>query len=254
VKGREALAAHLPWLRAAGGFWVGALILGSFGAALAALLAVDQRLPAWSGPAQAVAGAVGFVWAAQFYWRRGEYRARWGAQAYRHAFTRHMLTGAPVMFAAIAHTGWLPGERALGGWASLAVQAAGLYFALTGALLYLRSYQVFGVDNVAALYVYVPAGSRLVTSSIYAVLRHPAYGGLARVGLGLGLWNSAWLGLALGLLTPLGLAAWLRWVEEPELLERFGAGYAAYRRQAPALWPRFGGEGRLLRFLIGLPA
>ncbi len=48
----------------------------------------------------------------------------------------------------------------------------GLYLALSGALLYVRSYVVFGVDYLAALYVYFPAEGRIVVFSLHAQLQH----------------------------------------------------------------------------------
>jgi protein-S-isoprenylcysteine O-methyltransferase Ste14 len=49
---------------------------------------------------------------------------------------------------------------------------------------------------------------------------------------------------------PVGLTLWLRLVEEPELIERFGQGYATYRRNVPAFWPKPRDAGKFLRFLI----
>lgn len=49
---------------------------------------------------------------------------------------------------------------------------------------------------------------------------------------------------------PIGLTIWLRLAGEPELIERFGEGYAEYRRRVPAFWPRLGDAGRFARFLV----
>ena len=250
MKGQEVLAAHVPELQEGRGPLIVGIILAAFSAASAALLAVDRLGPAWSGAGQVLALSLGFLWSAQFYWRRREYQARWGSLAYRNAFARHMLLGVPVMFAAIAHTPYLPGEPIRFGWAAPLVWLAGLYLALTGALLYVRSYGVFGVDRLAALYVYFPAEGRLVNSSIYGILRHPAYSGLVRIGLALGLWGGTWLSLPVGLFMPIGLTLWLRLVEEPELIERFGARYAEYRKSVPAFWPRARDASAFLKFLI----
>jgi protein-S-isoprenylcysteine O-methyltransferase Ste14 len=43
---------------------------------------------------------------------------------------------------------------------------------------------------------------------------------------------------------------WLRLVEEPELIERFGQRYATYHRNVPAFWPRLGDARKYLQFLI----
>ena len=214
------------------------IALACFAAASAALLLVDTRWPQWTLAGQAGVIGLGFLLAGQFFWRRREYRARYGERAYRQAFLRFMLPGLPLMFAAIFHTLYLPGERLWSGPAALAAVLLGVYLALTGGLLYVRAYQYFGTDNLSMLYVYFPAEGRMVSSAIYAVLRHPAYSGAVRLGLAFGLWRGTPFSLLFGLFMPIGLTFWLRLAEEPELIERFGAGYAEYRRRVPAFWPR----------------
>jgi protein-S-isoprenylcysteine O-methyltransferase Ste14 len=90
----------------------------------------------------------------------------------------------------------------------------------------------------------------MVSSAIYAVLRHPAYSGAVRIGMAFGLWRGTWFSLLFGAFMPLGLTAWLRLAEEPELIERFGEGYAEYRRRVPAFWPRLRDLPRFWRFLM----
>jgi protein-S-isoprenylcysteine O-methyltransferase Ste14 len=71
-----------------------------------------------------------------------------------------------------------------------------------------------------------------------------------RVGLALGLRRGTLWSVLFGLFMPLGLTLWLRLVEEPELLERFGAGYAEYRKRVPAFWPRWQDWGKFAKFLL----
>jgi protein-S-isoprenylcysteine O-methyltransferase Ste14 len=66
----------------------------------------------------------------------------------------------------------------------------------------------------------------------------------------LGLWRGTWFSIAFGFFMPVGLMLWLRLVEEPELIERFGPGYMAYRRNVPAFWPRLRDAGKFVQFLI----
>jgi protein-S-isoprenylcysteine O-methyltransferase Ste14 len=155
-----------------------------------------------------------------------------------------------VIFAAIAHNAYLPGQRLPLGWAVPVVSGLGLYFVVTGLVLWGRAIFTFGFDNLAMLYVYFPDEGRLVESSIYALIRHPVYAAVIRIGLALGLWRGTWFSIAFGLFMPVGLTFWLRWVEEPELIERFGPGYMTYRRTVPAFWPRLGDTGKFLQFLV----
>jgi len=56
--------------------------------------------------------------------------------------------------------------------------------------------------------------------------------------------------LAFILFAPLGLTGWIRLVEEKELLERFGASYAEYRKRVPAFWPKWRDLGKFFGFLL----
>lgn len=246
----ENLVAHLPDLREGRGRIFSLMILASFIVATAAMVALDRLWPAWTGLGQVVAIIAGFGWTGQFFWRRREYRARWGDLAYQHAFKKHVLVGLPLIFAAIAHNAYLPGQRLRLGWAAPALFVAGLYLVVTGLVLWGRAIFTFGFDNLAMLYVYFPDEGRLVESSIYAIIRHPVYAAVIRLGLALGLWRGTWFSIAFGLFMPVGLTLWLRWVEEPELSERFGPGYLTYRRSTPAFWPRAQDAGKFLQFLV----
>jgi protein-S-isoprenylcysteine O-methyltransferase Ste14 len=249
--GADALFTHVPELRdPARRMLVGLTALASFAVATAVMLLVDLFWPAWTGLGQVVMILAAFVWAGQFFWRRNAYRARWGGRAYARAFGRHMLIGLPMIMAAIAHTAYAPGERITLGWLTPEVSMLGLYFAVTGLALWVRAALTLGIDNLAMLYVYFPLESRLVESSIYAVIRHPVYSAVIRVGLALGLWRGTWFSIAFALFMPIGLTLWLWLVEEPELIERFGRGYADYRRTVPAFWPRLPDVGKFLEFLI----
>jgi protein-S-isoprenylcysteine O-methyltransferase Ste14 len=246
MQGMENLVDHLPEVRTGRGGIFGLIILVSFFVATAAMVALDWLWPAWTGFGQIVAIIVGFGWTGQFFWRRREYQARWGDLAYQKAFRKHILVGLPVIFAAITHNAYLPGQRLPLGWAALVVVVVGLYFVVTGVVLWGRAILTFGFDNLAMLYVYFPAEGRMVESSIYAIIRHPVYAAVIRIGLALGLWRGTWFSIAFGLFMPVGLTLWLRLVEEPELIERFGPGYATYRRSVPAFSPWLRDVGKFL--------
>jgi protein-S-isoprenylcysteine O-methyltransferase Ste14 len=121
---------------------------------------------------------------------------------------------------------------------------------LTGLVLWMRSAMTFGVDNLAMLYVYYPEEGRLVDSTIYGLIRHPVYSAVVRVGLALGLLRGTGFSIAFGLFIPLGLTLWVRLVEEPELIARFGEGYLNYRRRVPTFWPTPANARMFWRFLI----
>lgn len=252
MTGFDILLSRVPELRARSRRLLAGLIaLASFALATAAMIAVDALWPRWTALGQIAGVIAGFFVAAQFFWRRREYRKKYGDRSYRNAFLHFMLPGLPLMFAAIAHNLYLPGERVRLGWAMPTVSIIGLYLFITGILLYVLAYIAFGADNLAMLYVYFPAESRLVNSSIYSILRHPAYSGAIRIGMAFGLWRGTWFSILFGLFMPIGLTLWLRLAEEPELIERFGQSYEEYRRKVPAFWPRVQDLAKFWRFLVG---
>jgi protein-S-isoprenylcysteine O-methyltransferase Ste14 len=251
MTGSSILLSHVPELRLRSRRLLAILIaVASFALATAAMIAVDVLWPEWTLLGQIVMVMLGFFIAGQFFWRRREYRAKYGDRSYRNAFLHFMLPGLPLMFAAIAHIAYLPGERVLTGWAAPLAAMIGLYFFVVGLVVWARGGLAIGADNAGMLYVYFPGEGRMVRSSIYTVIRHPMYSGMVRVGIALGLWRGTWFSLLFGLFMPVGLTLWLRLAEEPELIERFGEGYADYRRKVPAFWPRVQDWGKFAKFLL----
>ncbi len=235
----DSVLRHVPqWRNSSRPLWLFASAVGVFAFATLLMILIDGYGEAWSYAGQAMIVMIGFFWTGQYFWRRKEYKTQWGDDAYRRAFTRHIVPGLPFIFAALAHTAYMAGDRApLGGFTPI-VSIIALYLIVTGFVTWARAGKFFGADNALMLYVYFPAESRKVESSLYSLIRHPMYSGAMRVGLALGLWRGTTGSIIFGLFIPLGLWCWITFVEEPELLERFGAGYADYRKRVPAFIPR----------------
>src|SRR3989304_2785772 len=251
MNGSEAVLNHVPELKQRSRRVIALLIaLSCFALATAGMVIVDVLWPQWTALGQIVGVMLGFVISAQFFWRRREYREKYGDQSYRNAFLHFILPGLPFMFAAIFHTAYLPGMRLPLNGATPIVSIFGLYLLVTGALLYVRAYLVFGVDNLAMLYVYFPAEGRMVNSSVYSILRHPAYSGAIRMGLAFGLWRGTLWSVIFGLFMPIGLTIWLRLAGEAEWGGRLGEGFAECRRKVPAFWRGVGDGRSFLRFLM----
>lgn len=81
------------------------------------------------------------------------------------------------------------------------------------------------------------AGGRLVTSGLYARVRHPQYLGLFLLTFGM---LVQWPTLPTLIMWPVLVATYVRLArrEEREALERFGKAYAEYLRTTPAFWPK----------------
>jgi protein-S-isoprenylcysteine O-methyltransferase Ste14 len=133
----------------------------------------------------------------------------------------------------VAHFAWIEGERVVPHEIAL---LPAVYLLVTGVVLWLRAFFVFGIDNLSLMYVYFPDESRLVSSSAYSVLRHPIYSAVLRLVFALVLWNGSAFALFAGAMAPLSMYVWVWRVEEAELIERLGDGYRAYRDRTPAFF------------------
>jgi protein-S-isoprenylcysteine O-methyltransferase Ste14 len=249
--GFEALKKHVPGLHSTKRcIAIGLTALACLLAGLSFLYLVDAYWPDYTMDGSVELALLGFLLLAVFFRQKTRLRKRHGKKAYPVAFGRFVLTGLPFIFASIAHIAYMPGPDLPVGWWTLAIILLGWYLSIAGATLWLRSILAFGVDNLVMLYVYHPEESRVVDSSIYAVIRHPVYAGVIRLGLGLALLNNNWFALTCAILLWMGLTIWIGFIEEKELIERFGQGYVEYRQKTPAFWPGVNKYGKFFRFLV----
>lgn len=111
----------------------------------------------------------------------------------------------------------------------------GLIITLVGFLTIIRTFAVFGIDYMALVYIYYPNESKLKKNQIYSVVRHPTYFAVILIGLG------GWIGylsvyaLSSFILFVIGINIHLKFVEEKELIERFGQEYHNYKKKVPIL-------------------
>lgn len=251
IPGQDKLRAHLPDLRSPALSLLMALVgLMSFATATAAMITVDYFFPAWTLLGQVGVLSIAFFVESQFFRRKIRLKARLGNMAYRHAFRAYIVSGAAAIFAVLAHTAYLPGDRVVTGYFATLISVIIVYLLATGIIIFARAVFAFGADNLALVYVYFPEEGRIVDSSIYALIRHPTYSAVLRIGVAIGLWHGTWFSIAFALFMPFGMTIWLKLVEEAELMERFGEGYATYRRTVPAYVPRLRDWGKFWRFLV----
>lgn len=111
----------------------------------------------------------------------------------------------------------------------------GLGVIIIGFLIVIRALAVFGIDYMALVYIYYPDESELQDNQIYSVVRHPAYFALMLIALG------GWIGylsvyaFTSFILFILGINFHLKFVEEKELIERFGQEYLNYKKKVPII-------------------
>lgn len=94
--------------------------------------------------------------------------------------------------------------------------------------LALRWAAIITLGRLFTVDVAIHSGHRVVSTGLYARVRHPSYTGMLIAFLGLGVWFRNWLSIA-ALLVPIGAAVVNRVMkEERALLTALGAEYADY--------------------------
>jgi protein-S-isoprenylcysteine O-methyltransferase Ste14 len=120
-----------------------------------------------------------------------------------------------------------------------------------GLLMIIRSVEVLGFDYATVVYLYYPEESKLVDHKIYSIVRNPLYAGAIVIGFGGVLLRLSAYAMILWLLVLLFLSVHIHFVEDKELIERFGASFRKYRQSVPALFVRPRNWGRLVLFFLG---
>lgn len=193
----------------------------------------DGSFPGSRLVSQALVPWCGLFLISQLVVRRAQLKARWGTRAFSIAFRWFALPGLALIGIGIAHLAWIEGDRLVPREIALVPV---VYLLISGIWLDLRAFITFGMDRLSMLYVYFPDEGRLVESNVYSVVRHPIYSAALRIAFALVLENGSAFALFAGVMVWLTLAGWVHWVEEPELIERFGESYLEYRRRVPAFF------------------
>lgn len=247
----ERLRRHLPDLRT---FWgvVRILLIPVILFILVGQLFLmsDVFMGLWRLDAEVLALAAGFLSLYLFYRLRAPLIERFGSQAYARGFKSFIAPGLAIIVAVIVRIRIIGGPPVPVWLLDPAGRILGWFLIFMGLLLWLRSMLVLGIDSLTMIYVYFPNEGRRARDGIYGILRHPIYGGVLRIALGLALLNGSWFSLTLALILGFFLWGWVRLVEEKELINRFGSAYEEYCRKVPAFWPRWRDLGKFFVFLI----
>jgi protein-S-isoprenylcysteine O-methyltransferase Ste14 len=126
---------------------------------------------------------------------------------------------------------------------------AGLSFLIIGMMTVRSAIQTFGIDYMGLVYLYFPEESKLQQYEIYSVLRHPTYFAVVCMATGGFMSRMSVFSFVFLLLLIIGLLAHIHFVEEKELIERFGKSFLEYRDRVPALHVRFRDLRTYFRFL-----
>lgn len=126
----------------------------------------------------------------------------------------------------------------------------GAFFILLGMLMAIRALQIFGLDYMAVIYLYFPEESEIQNHEIYSLLRHPAYSAAILVCLGGILLQQNIYSIIFFLIYYLGFCIHIHFVEEKELIQRFGDSYLSYRNKVPPFFVRPKNYYKFLKFIF----
>lgn len=249
IDGFDKLARHVTELNSPGGSAkIAAYFISVFTLTTIYFILTDQ-IPTWTLDSQIVVMALGYLILSRFFTQKKKLIEKHGENAYRHAFGKYALPGLAIIFASLAHIAYMNGPKFTQPLIAAIFNWAGWIFIIIGAILAARSVYTFGLDNVTMVYVYHPEQGQIVRTSIYSIIRHPVYGGVLRLAIGMALLNGGIYPITFILILPLLVFGWLRLVEEKELIERVPE-YAEYRKRVPAFFPYPDQLSVFFRFLI----
>jgi len=115
-----------------------------------------------------------------------------------------------------------------------------------------RALETFGFDYMTVIYLYFPEESEMQYHKIYSILRHPAYSGALFLCLGALIIQFTLYSISFYLILYIGMYIHIHFVEEKELIDRFGDSYREYRSQTPAFFVYPKRLGLFFKYLFGL--
>lgn len=208
-----------------------------------------------------------------FFWRsRDKYLRDYGELAYQKAF-KFVVTGIPMVISVIVHSffptnfivpfkdtqnlSWYLANPILDIFPNFLFPLFFIRFIIFfllagfGAYFAFKTLKVFGIDYMALVYVYFPEESTLQNHEIYSVLRHPTYHALMLVSIGSIFLRFSIYSIVYFLIFMIGISIHLKYVEEEELIKRFGEGYRKYKEEVPAFIIRLKDLKKYLSFCFG---
>jgi protein-S-isoprenylcysteine O-methyltransferase Ste14 len=131
-------------------------------------------------------------------------------------------------------TGWRV-ETPLAVWGP--VRVLGAVLTSCAALVLISAFARFAIEGVGTPAPVAPT-RQLVIGGLYRYVRNPMYIAVVAAIAGQAFLLGQLVLLLYGAVVGLIMAAFVRWFEEPTLLERFGGEYLEYRQAVPGWWPR----------------
>jgi protein-S-isoprenylcysteine O-methyltransferase Ste14 len=201
--------------------------------------------------------SIGFLTVRKFWRIRDKYLSKFGEKAYQKAF-KLIIIGIPMLFSVIIHS-FFPTDLIIPfrNYDSLSLYLAipiseliinfpvyfyylrlvlAIFFVGLGLLVINRALSFFGIDYMALVYLFYPDESTLQNHEIFSILRHPTYHGLLMISIGGIFFRFSIYSIIYFLIFLLGINLHIKYVEERELIQRFGEDYKRYMRNVPAFF------------------
>jgi len=128
----------------------------------------------------------------------------------------------------------------------------GGFICILGVIIIFRAIVTFGIDYMTVIYLYFPEESKLQDHKIYSILRHPAYSGMLFLCLGGMIIQLTLYSIIFFLILYIGMYVHIHFVEEKELIDRFGDSYRKYRNKTPAFFVHPKNWRSFFKYLIGM--
>ncbi|MFX0057386.1 MAG: methyltransferase family protein [Candidatus Hodarchaeota archaeon] len=195
------------------------------------------------------------------FWRvREQYLMRYGKLAYQKAF-KFVVIGVPMVITIIIHS-FLPTDLIVpyDDINSISQYLAKpifdiffdvsilcflfrilffIFFLAIGLRVVNVALKVFGIDYMGLIYIFYPEESTLQNHEIYSIIRHPTYHTLMLLSISSIFFRFSIYSFIYFLIFIIGINIHIKFVEEKELIERFGEQYKKYKKEVPALIVRF---------------
>lgn len=163
------------------------------------------------------------------------------------SFSSSFWINSPLKFLTIPIEEYLTPLTILVFWTRITLS---VFFSVLGITMVIRSLQTFGVDYMSVVYLYFPEESKIQEHEVYSVIRHPTYAGLLIFGIGGMFFTFTLYSIIFYLVFLAVFYIHIYFVEEKELITRFGPSYQEYMKKVPAFFVKPDKLGVLLDFLI----
>lgn len=215
---------------------------------------------------------VGLVLVYQMWFWKDRLKAKYGALSYQHiflagfagvscllslsinlfihywSFSSSFWIHSPLKFLTIPFEEYFSSLGFIVFWIKITLSVFFSFFAIA---MMIRSLQTFGFDYMTVLYLYFPEESKMQNHEIYSVIRHPMYAGALLLGLAGMFFTLTLYSVIFFLVYFLAFYIHVHFVEEKELLVRFGPSYQDYIKKVPAFFVYPNKLRVLLGFLLG---